>query len=356
MPATARQEITREMRRLRDRVLLRWRQRVADEIPGSALLSDALLFDTMPELYDYLTLSIADPEGAGRTDIARAHGADRARQTDYRPCDLLREFQVLRRCMEEIAAEESLAMTREYAAALAASFDAVEREALEEYDHVQRREHDVARQAVAGVLRAKLNVIVIAAQRIMGTASIDRIAGLAHRIRAQLAHAEAALEENARHGAAAAGHLPLLLSTFELTALVREVCAEADRPALPVHGGSVIVTWCRLSVRQALRNLLAEARDAAGPVSVAVRHAHGRAVVSVLHRHVLPPDAVRMLFSARNKPVHPTLREWGTGLGFVRDVAESHGGSAIVHSFDGSGTEFRLDMPADASPFVATAG
>jgi signal transduction histidine kinase len=40
------------------------------------------------------------------------------------------------------------------------------------------------------------------------------------------------------------------------------------------------------------------------------------------------------------------------GLGFVRNVAESHGGSAMVYSSEVAGTEFRLYMPVDASPFV----
>lgn len=356
MPSIAREQVTREMRRHRDRVLLRWRQRIADEIPCSAVLPAALLFDTMPELYDYLTLSIADPNELGRTSLARAHGAERARLGSYRPADLLREFQVLRRCMAEIAAEEDFTLTHEHMAALTASFDTVEGEALDEFDFVQRREHDMMLRTATATLREHLNVIGISSQRIMATGALARISELANRIRVRLAKVETTLDELDRQQVAEAERLPLLLSTFDLTALAREACHEANLEQTSVEGEAVMVTWCRMSVRQALRNLLAEGRDSAGPVSVTVRQANGRALLCVLHRHVLPPDVVRTLFSARNKETHPTLREWGTGLAFVRDVAETHGGSAIVHSSEAAGTEFRLDLPVDASPFLAVKG
>lgn len=353
--SSARKEITREMHRHRERVLLRWRQRVGDEIPCSAVLPEALLFNAMPELYDYLALSIADPDELNRTSLARAHGAERARQSGYRPNDLLREFQVLRRCIGEIAEEEDLPLTHQHMAALAMSFDTVEREALDEFDIVRTREHEMIFKALAAALREHLNVIGISAQRIMASGDITRSAKLAHRIRERLAKVETVLDDQERIDVANAERLPLLLSTFDLLALAREACRECGHAESSVQGETVDVTWCRMSVRQALRNLLAEG-GREGPVSISVRQAHGRAVLSVLHRHVLPPDVVRTLFSARNKQSHPTLREWGVGLGFVRDVAESHGGSAIVRSSDAGGTEFGLDMPIDASPFLTAGG
>lgn len=348
---TAREEVIREMRRHRARVLLRWRQRIGDEIPCSTVLPEALVFNTMPELYDFLTLSIADPDELNRSSVARAHGAGRAREGSYGPADLLREFQVLRRCMAEIAEEEGMVLTHRHLAALATSFDAVEREALAEYDMVHRREADMARETLTATLREHVNVIGISAQRIMAGGKPERIAELANRIRVRSGKVTEALDDQERIDIANAERLPLLLSTFDLTALAREACREAQHHATSVHGEPVDVTWCRMSARQALRILLAEGGEA-GPVSITVRHANGRAAISVLHRHVLSQDVVRTLFSARRAQSHATLREWGVGLDFVRNVAESHGGSAIVHSSESAGTEFRLDLPVDASPFV----
>lgn len=96
-------------------------------------------------------------------------------------------------------------------------------------------------------------------------------------------------------------------------------------------------------VPQALRNLPAEGPGTGRPEAIGVRHANGRAIVSVLHQYVLSPDKVRTLFSVRSREIHPTMREWGVGLPFVRDVAESHGGSAIVASSASAGTSFLLD-------------
>lgn len=353
MPSTAREQVTREMRKHRDRVLLRWRQRVQDEIPCSAVLPEGMLFTAMPELYDYLTLSIADPDELNRTSLARAHGAERARHAGYRPADLLREFQVLRRCMVEIAQEENLMLTLDHMAALAAGFDIVEREALDEYDMVQRREHDMMLRTSTAALREHLNVVGIAGRRIMASSSLDRIGSLAHRIVVRAGRLETVLDDLEHRRVMQAERLPLLLSTFDLLALAREVCRESGHAGTSVQGEPVQVTWCRMSMRQALRTLLAEGGQA--PVSIAVRHANGRAAVSVLHRHVLPPEVVRALFCARTEEAHPTLREWGVGLAFVRDVARTHGGSAIVRSSDAGGTEFRIDLPVDASPFLGTA-
>jgi hypothetical protein len=353
MPPTAREQVSHEMYKHRERVLLRWRQRVADEIPCSAVLPEGLLFTAMPGLYDYLTLSIADPDELNRTSLARAHGAERASHAGYRPADLLREFQVLRRCMVEIAQEENLVITLDHMAALAAGFDIVEREALDEYDLVRRREHDTMLRTTTTALREHLNVIGISGQRIMASGSLERIASLAHRIAVRAGRLEAVLDDLEHRRVAQAERLPLLLSTFDLLALAREVCRESGHAGTSVQGDPVQVTWCRMSMRQAMRTLLAEGGQAA--VTITVRHANGRAAVSVLHRHVLAPEVVRTLFSARTEASHPTLREWGVGLAFVRDVARAHGGSAIVRSSDAGGTEFRIDLPVDASPFLGAA-
>jgi signal transduction histidine kinase len=347
----AREEVVRELRQHRAQVLLRWRQRIGDEIPCSTVLPEALVFNAMPELYDFLTSSLADPQELNRSSVARAHGAERAREGGYGPADLLREFQVLRRCMAEIAEEEGMELTRQHMAALAMRFDAVEREALAEYDIVCQREAHMARESLTATLREHVNVIGISAQRIMASGTLERMSALASRIRVRSQKVIEALDNQEQAAIANAERLSLVLSTFDLAKLAREACREAQHHVTSVHGDPVLVTWCRMSVRQALRILLAEGGET-GPVSVTVRHANGRAAISVLHRHVLSPDVVRTLFSVRHAQGHATMREWGVGLGFVRNVAESHGGSAIVHSSEAAGTEFRLDLPVDASPFV----
>ena len=46
-----------------------------------------------------------------------------------------------------------------------------------------------------------------------------------------------------------------------------------------------------------------------------------------------------------------TTGSWGLGLPYVRNVAQSHGGSAVVFSDADVGTVFVIDIPVDARPF-----
>jgi signal transduction histidine kinase len=362
LPETAPAPGAHAMQTLRDDVLLRWRQRLCDEMPALAALPDSLLLDSMPALYDQLSLSVAEPEALRCTSIARAHGAERGRLVTYRAGDLLREYQVLRNSVVEVAWERGVVLAFSDLAAIVTIFDLAGRDALDEFELVRTREHELTLATLSAMLRGHLHVAGVAAQRIMRTADRERIDVLANRIRTRLARIEEDLDGAARDEVTFSEKLPLLLSTFDLAALAREACAESGRAGCTVDAaGSILVTWCRMSVRRALLNLLAEVvlpEVAAphAPATITVRQAHSRATLTVHHPHVLPPDVVRNLFSARNKEVHPTVREWGTGLAFVRDVAESHGGSAIVHSTAGGGTEFILDVPLDASPFVPTHG
>ncbi|TWI65446.1 hypothetical protein IP91_02856 [Pseudoduganella lurida] len=345
------------MQALRDDVLLRWRQRLSDEVACLATLPDALLFDSMPALYDQLSISVAEPAALRCTNIARAHGAERGRLAGCRSGDLLHEFQLLRNCIVEVAYERGEMLGLQDLAAIVTICDLAARDAIDEFELVRTREHELTLTTLSAMLRGHLHVAELAAQRIMRTGDRERIDVLANRIRTRLAQIETDLDGATRDDAALSDRLPLLLSTFDLAALVREACADSGRAGCTIDADAVTVTWCRISMKRALLNLLADAAipdggGSAGPATITVRQAHARATMTVHHRHVLPPDAVRNLFSARNKGLHPTVREWGTGLAFVRDVAESHGGSAIVHSAAGSGTEFIVDVPLDASPFV----
>ncbi len=345
------------MRRHGERVLLRWRQRINDQLPASAAMGESQLIDTLPELYDHLMASAAAPDLAlelGRTSVARAHGAERARMSAFSPAELLLELQLLRRCVWEIAHEQDVPLTRDFILAVAGAFDAAERDALTEYDLVRIREHELALREMIARVREHLHVAGTAAQLITRSTNLERIGSLTTRIRRRMLLAEEQLDVDTLKNAALSERLPLLLSTFDLFALAQEVCHDAGPAGCVVSGGAVTGTWCRMSLRQALRNLLA-APGGGVATAIIVQHAHGRVALSVHQTCVLPPDVVANVFSSRNKSTHPTVRDWGTGLAFVRDVAESHGGSAIVQSASGSGTVFTLDIPVDASPFVPSA-
>lgn len=347
-------DATAAMGRYRARVLLRWRHRVCDDVARLAGLSEAVLLGEMPELHDYLLLSAADPDGSGRTNAARAHGANRAWLLHYRACDLLREFQLLRQCVHEIAQEDGAGHAPPEQVALAAVVDAAACEALDEFERVRMREQEVALQTLAMQVREHVNTAAMAAQRIVCTTSLARIATLSSLIDTRLRRIDGLFDGEAREQAAPE-RLHLLLSTFDIVALAREAALAVGHPDCTVVGDPVTVTWCRVSMKQALRNLLAAGPEAQPPQGITVRQAYGRVILSVQYAAVLTPHFIRTLFAAGEQDGHPTIRTWGKGLSFVREVAESHGGSALVHSLDGTGTLLTLDVPHDASPFVPAA-
>jgi signal transduction histidine kinase len=80
-----------------------------------------------------------------------------------------------------------------------------------------------------------------------------------------------------------------------------------------------------------------------------------RATVSVRNDgKPIPPgefESIFQQFVRSNSTGETTTPSWGVGLPYVRQVAESHGGSALVFSDDQSGNTFVIDMPLDARPF-----
>jgi two-component system sensor histidine kinase KdpD len=62
----------------------------------------------------------------------------------------------------------------------------------------------------------------------------------------------------------------------------------------------------------------------------------------------IPPEELGRLFEPfyRRSEQEQTQRGWGIGLAFVKRIAEQHGGKAEARSESGSGTSFRIRLPA----------
>jgi two-component system cell cycle sensor histidine kinase PleC len=62
----------------------------------------------------------------------------------------------------------------------------------------------------------------------------------------------------------------------------------------------------------------------------------------------IPAEELVHLFEPfyRRNEQEETTRGWGLGLAFVRRIAEQHGGKAEARSEAGSGTSFRIHLPA----------
>jgi signal transduction histidine kinase len=142
--------------------------------------------------------------------------------------------------------------------------------------------------------------------------------------------------------------------TVDLVGLLAEECApfNADLAAgdalPPTHGDSRLL-------RRLFRNLLENAarHGGAGLTDVSVRHAAGKAEVSVCDRGPgVPEDERETIFEPfyrlRNRP--ESAGGAGLGLALVRQIAERHGGAVRCLPRDGGGTCFVVSLPLGVDP------
>jgi PAS domain S-box-containing protein len=159
--------------------------------------------------------------------------------------------------------------------------------------------------------------------------------------------------------ASAKGQLFRNARRIELGTLVRETVDDFAS----LHLGSIEVeplspmriTACAVSVRRALENLLSNAIKYGTPeasIRVGVEGAENEPEVRIwVHNWGDPiaPDAYERIFQPYDRGGQadaqaPGERSWGLGLFFVKQVAETHGGSVEVESSAEAGTRFTLRL------------
>jgi two-component system sensor histidine kinase FlrB len=120
---------------------------------------------------------------------------------------------------------------------------------------------------------------------------------------------------------------------------------------LVIHGGDTLVELDgnRTALTAALTNLVNNAFEAAPDVVVTLQATlHGDRVEFTVRDN--GPGIAPSIRSRVFEPFFST-RPAGTGLGLavVKTVAEAHGGSLVLHSEQGGGTRFDIDLPRTAS-------
>ncbi len=353
----------RELLSIRDVVFDRWEAAVRSEIKGAAELIGPALMDNLPSLYDNLAEAIspgrARKTATDKSTAAMAHGSERARLTCYGPHEVLREYQLFRDAIRDGARAESLAWPSTVWAVIGRSIEIASCEALEEYAST----HEAIRRKVAAALshdmRAPLSVMKTGAQLVGMTDDIQvarrsaekicRHAGRLESMMGDLLDALTVLREETPS---------LILSNFNMLELANDVARQfSDGAGGPfvVVGDSVEGFWCAPAMRRALENLISNAlkHGAAGEVRIAARERRGRLSLSV-HNFgpPIPEEQRERIFGYLNRNQGEGVLGWGIGLSFVRSVAESHGGSAVVDSSDADGTAFTIEVPVDCRPFV----
>jgi signal transduction histidine kinase len=351
---------------LREAVLRVWEDQLRDTVPHTVALSHPVLIDTMPVLYERLC-ALLTPAYFGRDGIDVAtlgaeHGIERANLSDYDAETILAEFQAFRSVLFDMLDAHDVALTGPERRAMHLTIDMAVRGSVHAFVVAANSMRERFAGALAHDLRQPVSNIAMGAQLILRLNPPPAIAEWAGRIVKNGERMAAMLKELLDALSIQAGdRLKLALAQFDMLALVESVAQRArDYQGADVRVDGIAVTgwWNQPAIERALENLLNNAQkygDPGTPIEIRLRADNERAVVSVHNQgKPIPPGELEAIFQqfvrAKDAP-DPSTGSWGLGLPYVRTVAQSHGGSAVVFSDAASGTVFVIDMPVDARPY-----
>jgi signal transduction histidine kinase len=351
---------------LREAVLRVWEEQVRDTLPHTVALSHPVLIDTIPVLYERLC-ALLTPAYFGRDGIDVAtlgaeHGIERANLTDYDAETILAEFQAFRSVLFDMLDAHDVALTGPERRAMHLTIDMAVRGSVHAFVVAANSMRERFAGALAHDLRQPVSNIAMGAQLILRLNPPPAIAEWAGRIVKNGERMAAMLKELLDALSIQAGdRLKLALAQFDMLALVESVAQRArDYQGADVRVDGIAVTgwWNQPAIERALENLLNNAQkygDPGTPIEIRLRADNERAVVSVHNQgKPIPPGELEAIFQqfvrAKDAP-DPSTGSWGLGLPYVRTVAQSHGGSAVVFSDAASGTVFVIDLPVDARPY-----
>lgn len=353
-----------ELLSIREAVFDRWEAGARDQIEGAAELLAPALTDNFPYLYNNLaeaiSPSMARQTATENTTAAQSHGNERARLTRFGPDEVLREYQLFRDAIRDVAHESGARWSPETWATIGRSIEIAARESLREYAAT----HEALRRRVAATLshdmRAPLSVIATGLQLI----ALSNDLGAAKLFSKKIEHQTKRLDEMIGELLDALTAMPqetrpLAVSRFDMYALASEVASQftaVGTTALTIAGESVEGHWCAAAIRRALENLLTNAikhGTPGGEIAIAVHQERGRVSVSVHNfGRAIPAERREQIFGYLARDVGPDVAGWGIGLPSAQSIVEAHGGNILVDSSDDAGTTFTIDAPVDCRPFV----
>lgn len=363
MTETGLSSTSRQVLAMREAVFEAWEQDVRRLITSAQDVLPPILLNTLPVFYDNIAEALTPDhprvQGTSNTDIAAAHGNERARMTSYGPEQIIHEYQLFRDAFYRVADERGVTLSRAEWAVVTSSIDSAVRESVKKFTSM----HDSFRHRVAASLshdmRNPLSVVVSAAHVLQLAPHSDKTPVLAKRILDNGKRLGSMIEELLEALSFQRGQkLPLALTQFDVLDLVRIICDEANESRnarCTVTGVSVVGYWCENSLRRAVENLITNAvkyGDGQG-IRIKIDEAHARMMLSVHNTgSTIPMEHRGRIFEYLRREGSGDRDGWGIGLPFVQNVAESHGGSVAVDSSPATGTTFLIDVPVDCRPFV----
>jgi signal transduction histidine kinase len=349
--------------RSKEDILAQFRRRLRERVPAAAQTSSPIIINTLPAFITRLALALTegnDIEFASEySNIALAHGNERAKLTNYSLTDLIQEYQILREILTGTLRSET-GMTPEEWHVVHRSIDEAIAEAASAYVQVQREFRDLFVAALSHDFRSPLANAMNYMELIRRDAEPGQHGHFAARALHNLSRIDRMISELLDVTRADAGvRLSLHLARADAAALAREVIDDlilraGDRFVLEAQD-AVTGWWDIDRLKQALTNLLENAvkygREDT-PITCRIGTAEGRLFLSVHNQgDPIPPDVIPVLFQPFRRSLaaeRGSKSGWGLGLAMVHSIAEAHGGSVAVESSESLGTVFTLDILCDA--------
>jgi two-component system, OmpR family, phosphate regulon sensor histidine kinase PhoR len=357
------------IRRERDGLLVRWRNRVR-ELPSAKNLDIPALNDHVPllidELADAFQLAAMGEESQGEEILAcpPVHSIERFRK-GFDLMEVVEEYNILRGCIYDLADENGICLRGRAFHVLCRVFDEavgvavqtlVAQQALEAR---QRREEYLS--FVVHDLRTPLNAVALAARALEmsplaqaggGTAHMlevlrrntQRLESLVEKVLKESAHVQSALDSLERR-------------EFDLWPLVEALVhdlhpvaeAAGTRLVNEIPRGMTVYADAAM-LKRVFQNLMANAirHTPRGEVVIDAREkASGGVECRVRDNGIgIAEDRLDTIFDKHKaepeKHGEPTN---GFGLPIVKTLVEAHGGTVTVNSKEGYGAEFRFTLP-----------
>jgi signal transduction histidine kinase len=345
---------------LSDAIMEEWVARTRQAVRSTASMAEPILINTLPVFLQNLAEAIA-PDfprilATANSSIAMAHGSERARMTDYRPADIAHEYQLFRESLFDVCEREGVALDRSERSTISTSIDSAVLESISAYAATQAAYRTNYIATLAHDLRTPLSVIQSALDMLAGPVVAAQLPMLLETMRRNVGRADQMLRELLDTAALQSGeHLRLQLGEVALLALVNEVVRDAPLHSggYTVHGDPVTGYWCQASLRRALENLLRNAvkyGDPTTPVTITSSRLDNKVLLAI-HNHgkpIAPGQIAEHFVIFRRGSDAGKVGGWGLGLAYVKNVAESHGGSINIDSSAETGTTITIDLPLRA--------
>lgn len=244
---------------MRDDVMSRWAARVICEISVAAGLDRPVLIDTLPILYDDIAEAVSPgmerPFATSKSNLARMHGQERARMTNYGPGEVVHELQLFRDVIFATLKARNLNLGLYECEIIGKSIDIATREAIAGYCMVNAKMNETFIASLSHDLRKPLHVASSTAQLIQLRWSDPDLISMAKRVCRKL-HEVDEMIQTLLDASLLKTHMKLKLhiDAFDIMTLVEEVCT--DLPLLSkrirVVGISIEGYWCKTSMKRIL--------------------------------------------------------------------------------------------------------